>query len=491
MALQQPVNKLQIRKTTWNEGGFVDMNSLSNALMTKPYMATAITQLLGSKYMMPFLTTGLGRVASKPTLIPHEKFQWAIMGNVKQPISIVGMVYPVDGSGDAEFAGKGNSQFVVKLERRYFDLGDVVRFEDGQHCRVQEDPQYDDGVYRYTFKLISDDPTAYIAATALEAGKQVTFVTTAFEEYSEGGSTKEPSPIYFENIPTIHRKSFGVTGSAMTEAAAFDFTIDGQKLTYYCRWQEWLAMQSFMTEIDYWLMYGQKNEMSDGRIALEGKNGRPVKSGSGLLEQIAYTNSSTYTRLSEEFLLEYVLHLQLQAQAAENSHLIMMTGAGGMKEFNRAMRDKVVVSSNNTADYLMTKTGNSVTFNPNRFKTYEGILGTTITVVHNPMMDDPNTFPERDPESGLPKESYRMVFLDFGDYQGESNISVYSKGGDGKDRTFVMGYEVGMHTPPGMKESETVFRSSGLDGYKCHMLAERMLIVKNPYSCGQLKRAYA
>jgi hypothetical protein len=399
----------------------------------------------------------------------------------------------VDTPTPATNVGILNSTWTHRFEDRYFSPGDVIRYGDGSHARVMEEPFMVDGTWTYTLQLVNASPDSFVDPAAVAVGKQVAKIGTGiYEEFSDQGSgTSSPSPIYFENIMTTMRKTITVTGDALTEVAAIDFTIDGQKMTYWCAFEEWLALQELLQGAEYWLQYGEKTETPSGDFTIFGKNGRPIKAGAGFLAQIANSNQGTYTNMTEGYLQEYLMHLQMQANASSGTRFVLRTGAGGYREVQNAIKD-AVKSNPNTTDlgkYYVMRNGKSLMYAPNQWITYEGLFGTTVTVVHDPMMDNPKLFTDRDPATGLPKESFRLVFMDMSDYNGEPNIQIVHKAGNGEDRSLRYWFEAGSHAPPG--QTVTPMRSSGVDGYTQHWLKQEGIMVKNPYACGQLVKSFS
>ena len=101
-----------------------------------------------------------------------------------------------------------------------------------------------------------------------------------------------------------------------------------------------------------------------------------------------------------------------------------MDGIAGMVAFHEAMKDLVYPSGNLIYDAMVGKE-QEIGVN---FTSYNAI-GQRMTLVHNPLFDDPNLHGnDIDPATGYPKESFRMVFLNMGTTNGVSNIEKKVKG---------------------------------------------------------------
>ena len=476
------ISQLQFTRQKWNSG-LTESNNLATALMTEPeIISKTLAYAFGEKYAMQFLTMGTGRVSEKYQLIGNDQYRWPLQGHLTKSIPIVGSPTP------SSSVGINFQDFKLPLSEKYFAVGDIILFESGAQARVQAEPVQVGEGYLYTLRLVTSDSTDVLVSTDYAVGKEVSFGYTAFEEYSKGGSSKEAFPMWFQNQLTTSRMSFGMSGSAQTDVMVLNVGgREGKKGTQLWMYEkEYQFMLQWMEAAEFARWYGKYNRDTTGEIHLPGENGRPVKTGSGLLEQIAYSNVRNYTEGTEKLFREFILDLQENAKEAENQKFILFTGLGGMEEFHTAMRN-AIQASQVIDTHFVTGNGQQLTLG-GQFTTYKGLMGSEVTVAHLPMFDNPVKHKKLHPKTGRPIESYRMVALDFGMYGGESNISLLAKGADGIDRSLRSWYTAGSQTPPGVKDSGVgrVMRSSQLDGWEVHFLSETGIKLMNPLSCGQL-----
>lgn len=476
------ISQLQFTKQKWNSG-LTESNNLAQALMTEPEIVSrTLAYAFGEKYQMQFLTMGSGRVSEKFQLIGNDQYRWPLQGFLTKAIPVSGAVSP------SSNVGLNRQEFRLILAEKYFAPGDVVAFDSRTLARIQAEPvQVADG-YQYRMVLLTADDTDTLAAADYAIGAQVSFEYTAFEEYSKGGSSKESYPMWFQNQLTTSRMSFGMSGSAQTDVMVLSVGgRDGKKGTQLWMYEkEYQFMLQWMEQTERQRWYGVYNRDVNGEIHLPGENGRPVKTGSGLLEQIAYSNTRNYTEATEKLFREFMLDMMQNAKEAENKKFIAFTGLGGLDEFHRAMKNSLA-STQIIDTHFISGSGDNLTLG-GQFTTYKGLLGSEITIAHLPMLDNPVTGRKLHPLTGRPLESYRFIMLDFGMYGGESNISLIAKGADGIDRSLRSWYTAGSQTPPGVKDSGAgrVMRSSELDGWQVHFLSETGIKLINPLSCGQL-----
>lgn len=479
------ISTLQWKKMRWNSE-MTDQNSLAQALLTKPEISSTLAYAFGDKYHLQYLTMGsgrvdTGRVKDKFKTIGNAEFMWALQGMLHKSIAITGSVVP--GSNIGQYF----NTFTIPLAEKYFALGDVIAFDDKKLARVQENPFQSGNDWVYTFKIVSDSNTATITTSTTVIGKELSFEFSAFEEHSEGGSSKEAYPMWFRNQMTTSRLRHGMSGGARTDVIVLQSTKGGTakpKNLWFPEksYQHMLEWQK-MAERQRW--YGLYNRTADGEVLLPGSNGRPVLIGAGVLQQISKSNRRTYTTGSEKLYREFISDLVMNSRDSENKKFFAFTGRGGMDEFNTAMRT-AITAANIIDTHLVTRNGESLTFGTD-FTTYKGLLGTEVTVVHNPLFDDPVHNRELHPKTNLPVESYRFVILDFSDYAGEPNISMLAKGADGINRSMVMWFEAGSTTPEGGDSgTKSMMRSNSLDGYAVNFLSETAIKIINPLSCGEI-----
>ena len=473
------INGLHWKQAKLSDGSFTDSNNLATALMTQPEIYNTLAYAFGDKYYLQYLTAGSGRVAEKYKALGNVEFSHPLMGDLLKPIAI-----SATGAG----TGLGGAVFTMELAEKYFFEGCIVKFSDDSQARVQNDGIQSEGGYTYTFQLVTANPADFVATDSLAPGQVVTFMYTGYEEGSRGGGSFEAFPMWFKNQMTTMRQSWGMTGDAATDIMVLDMGKEGgSKSNLWMYASDYQKMMYWQRQTEVFRWYGKYNMSADGEINLPGNNGRPVRIGAGVLDQIADSNKRNYTTLTTKILRDYLTDLQLASKEAENKKLIMFTGAGGIQQFQDAINAE---HSNYTIvdTTFVSKHGKDMSFDNQSWTTYKGIMGTELTVVHLPLFDDKVLHTKLHPTTGLPLESYRMTFLDFSDYAGEPNISMVTKGKDGKNRAMEMWYTAGSTDPMGGGSGvKKVMRSSSFDGFECHYLSQQGIKLTNPLSCGELK----
>ena len=479
MASPTTISNLQWREADYKNSTFVDEAFLGNALMSNDEISRVLTYIEGDKYMLNYLTLGSGRTA-RPEKISGPEYRWPLMGALTHAVMINGAISPASSTPGINF-----TTFTIPFAENYFAEGDVLKVGNNQLLRVQDTPIQDGNSWLYSVAIITNNSKEFIAPEYLAEGLEVAYIGSAFEEYSEGGSSKTALPFWLRNQLTTCRKSFGMSGSADVTKLVLDFG-NGKSLWKYKQMAENEKM--WRQEDEYLMWYSRYNKTPQGEVMLPGKNGRPVRMGAGFLEQIATVNRRNYTVLTEKILKEFANDMQIMSRDVEGSKFVLFTGIDGMQAIADVLRSSI--TANNIIDTVFTSMeGQKLVFTPSRALTYRGVLNTEFTVMYNPIFDDKTKHTILNPLTGNPMESSRMVWANFGNVDGKSNISVVTRGADGVDRSMVAWYTAGSQTPDGgVSKLPNVMRSSALDGWEMHYLSEKGIMVRNPLSCGELYR---
>lgn len=441
-----------------------ESNALVTNLLKYPEIAKTLIRQY-PQYSLNYFLDGTGRFA-KEELIGENAFRWPILGRLNRPSTCTGVLTGT---------GIGNSTFTVEFEENYINPNDVVRFADESQAIVMGEPVPSLGGYTFSFILQTNDPTAVITAAAVAAGLTANTVGSAFPEGSDRGYENHVYPDWYINHIGINRKSKSITGSALTDITWIEN--GGQRVWFFT--DEKLMREEFMyqKELDSW--YSTSTMDANGNSTVIGTDGKPIVKGDGILRQIDAANVDTYNgTLTEKMLTDFLAQLALNT-GNKNAHWLVFTGTAGKVAFHEAMKDLVYPAGNLIYD---ANVGAETEIGVN-FTSYNA-LGYRLTLVHNPLFDDPNLHGNNiDPVSGFPKESFRMVFLDMGTTDGVSNIERKVKGAGGIDRGMIIKYIPGMVNPFDQKSMNA---ANARDAFTCEILCESGIIVRNPLSCGQL-----
>lgn len=467
------INNLQLYRGQKFDG-LVDSNKLSNAFLTEPEIVNkTLSFVFGYQYSNPIslLTGGIG----KTQYINNSEFRWYLAGDLERPSVIVENLE----SGNST-PGIGGSTFQVKLKDDQFVSGEVLIPNSREFpVIVMGDRIHDGDGFIYTLALLDgkSDPTKFMPPSLLEPGKEFSKDFSAYEEgSSRSGITTYNSPFELRNRLSIHRKHYEMTGSAATDVMIIKMKdqLSGRESFLWENVAEWTMLQQWYREIDRALVYNRFGQTP-------GANGRPTLTGAGLREQIAPANKREFNvnGLTENVIAEFLLDLSYNIIDQPNRKFVALCGEGFMSLFDRAMKN-VIRGWTLVDTKFISGSGQDLTLG-GQFTTYKGVNGIEVTLMHYPVYDDPVHNRELNPLTGRPLESYRATFIEFGQYDGQNNITKVAKSG----REQLMWYNGGSTSPDGGKNSKGQFGSK-YDGYQVEVLSEIGIKLHNPLSCGEL-----
>jgi hypothetical protein len=477
------LNNLQLYKTKYFSD-LVDENMLSNALLTEPHKVSTVLSYIFGRYensTVDFLTAGLG----KTIVTENRQYEWPVMIESDKAIVIKQAKWQGSVVASTDTPGINGTPIQLYLGEKWFGPGAILELDDKDfQVRVMGVPYQDGNDWVYTVVIANGNAASYILPSLLTPGKQVSRGGSAYEEYSEEADiVNYQTPFKLRNHLTTMRLSYDITGSALSTVMVIAMRDPKTKKTSYLwsDYQEWIALRQWYNTIDRQLVYSKYNSNADGTTDLIGTNGRPVYIGSGLLEQISPSNRQSYTTLTADLMEDFLFNLSYNILGTNERKFVALTGEMGMKEFDRVLKAKA--SSYSLIDtHFVTGSGQDLTLG-GQFTTYKMLNGVELTLKHFPLYDNIVYNRKLHPVSGKPLESYRMTFLDFGNRDGESNISKVVR----KNREMVMWHTGGSAAPgTGFSKSINTLRSNAKDGYQVHFLSEQGIMVKDPTSSGEL-----
>ena len=479
------LNNLVLYKGKWFSD-LVDTAKISVASQQNPYQVSQVLSYVfgtkdnGYSTSIDMLTGGLGNVMT----IDQPSWEWQVMIDADRAVTIRDAKWNGSSITSTSTAGLGNTPILLWLEDNWFGPGAILEFDNKDfQVRVSGAPYQDGNMYVYTCFIADGNPASYVPAEYLEAGRQVSRLASAYEEYSEESDILNYNTHFkMRNYLTTVRLSYDITGSAFSTvmAVALKDPKSGKTSYLWSTFQEWKAMREWYKRCERFGVYAKSNVNKDGSCNLKGSNGRPVFIGAGLLEQIAPSNRRFYTKLTAELLEDFLSDLSYNILGTNERKFIALTGEMGMREFDRVLKEKVT-QMNLMDTIFVTGSGDNLTFG-GQFKTYKMTNGIELTLKYFPLYDDTTYNRMLHPVSLKPLESYRMTFIDLGRRDGEANLVKVVH----KDREFVNWCVAGAVTPAGYGHSNSEVRSNAKDGYSVNFLGEMGWFVRDPRGCGEL-----
>lgn len=464
MPFESPVGgtNISVQKVLYNDTAMTDMNSLSNAMLSKPsQLSPLITFLAGRddrRFPLSFLSEGLNNVES----IDNLEYEYRIQTRKLQ-------TRPLHSTNSNSNLGLGNSEFELVFPDKWFIFPYILVNGEGEQVRIMAQPEAAPGNngYIYRVRLVNPSPTAVLTTGFTAGDLWAQMFAPVGVDGSRGNAANWQTPGKVRNKLTTVRKSYHMSGNAKDYAMEFTLPVKGGFTKKWMDYEEYQHMLAFKEECELYYWYGQRTYGVDGIVPMLDENGQPVVIGPGLLEQI--TNQETYSVMTEVQLKNIIGDLFYGMTDASQKNITLYTGTGGAREFDEALKNHFGSTVNSWKSSGETRfingSGRSLGFT-GYFKSYEHIDGHTVNVVKVPLFDQGALAAARDkhPVTGYSLESYRMVFVDQSSYDGMNNLRLINKAGREHMRWCVAGSVV----PRGFESTSA--RASDVDGASVHML---------------------
>jgi len=460
---------MRVLKTYYNDSQMTDTNSLVNALMEKPTeLSPIITHLAGRedrKFPLTMLTEGVGNTVS----IDRFEYEYRVKSHTQH-------IRPVVTALGAD-QGAGGQIFTVTFPDKWFVFPYTLVSQSGVLCRIMAEPRAVNNGYEYDLKLVNPSTTLVVPTADVAAGAMWgQLYANVGVDFSRGNASNWSAPGLVRNKIGTVRKSYHMSGNAKDYVAEFELpTKEGSTTKLWMDYEEYQHMLHFKQECELMYMYGEKTYDDNGVTTMTDENGQPVISGPGLLQQII--NKDTYSTLTETKLKNIIGDLFYGMTDAAQKQITLYTGTGGMREFDEAMKSHFGASANSFKvggeNRFITGSGRSLGLS-GYFTSYEHVDGHVVNVVKHDMFDHGPVAQARakHPVTGYSLESYRMVFVDNSNYDGQANIQMINK----KGREYLRWAVAGSVVPKGFNESD--LRASDVDGASVHMLKTAGIVLK-------------
>jgi hypothetical protein len=305
---------------------------------------------------------------------------------------------------------------------------------------------------KYTLQLNAVTDKTVVPLSEMVAGtKWVELNTFNAESESRGTAFKRVAPGKFKNQMSVIRLSHQWAGNAANKVMPIKISHEGKKdMDLWMDFEHYQFERAWLEECEHLFWYSRYNRKASGTIDLKDLlTGKVIPTGAGLLEQI--NNYSTYSTLTYNYLQNTVANALFGQSDTDGMSITLYTGRGGMREFDAAMKTSGTIQNllaqggGNIADKFVGGSNYNLV-SMGFFDAVYLVDGYYVKVKHNPIFDYGRRALKSPlhPDTGYPLESYRMVFVDDGVYDGESNLQVVAE----KGRRFLHGVVPGMAPLP-------------------------------------------
>ena len=447
-----PKLEYQVQESIFDAKSMLDETNFYHQRQGSPSELTKkLTYILGDYNKRNPISTmtmgGVGYNESRSAIeLDDVQFTYPVMGRDDKASITFDSLY-VDG----DKPGIGNQPFYLIFGDNWIKRFYTIQSERGEQAYVLEDGEpLPTGGYRYKVQLNPAGPTDYCPVDQTAQGvKWIELFTSVAESESRTTESKMAMPGMFKNQMSFMRTGMTWAGNAANKIMKIQVQTDKGTSNVWMDFFMWQFEKRWMDDCEHFYWYSRYNRLVDGSIPLKDlMTGKVIPTGSGILEQIA--NKSTFSKLSYNTLVNKVGDALFGQSDSGNMSLTLMTGTGGMREFDRVMKEAGAtmigpLGAGDIASKFVTGTGRNLALG-GFFDTMYHIDGYVIKVKLNQTFNTGRVAlaSPLHPESGLPLESYRMVFLDDSDVDGQPNIQHVAQ----KGRSFIQKVMPGMAPMP-------------------------------------------
>ena len=455
------------RVTHYNDQQKTDVANISSALLSQPEKLSPMLTFLGGKeddrFPLTMLTEGVGNVRS----IEKLEYEYDVMTRLRK-------TRPVVAASPSSDIGKGGAFFKVTFPDKWFIKDYVLVSRTGVQARIMSQPVPNGSNWDYTLRLVSPDPSATMPTADVAAGSTfASLFAPVGTDWSRGNASNWEAPAQIRHKLTTVRKSYSMSGNATKEVMEINLPTKNGSSKFWMDFAEWQYMLQWKEECENYYWYGEQSYDAKGNTPMLDENGQPVVIGPGLLEQIQ--NKETYSILTTEKIKSLIRDVFYGMTDGQNKQITLYTGIGGAEEFDNAMKAEL-----NATTYRQFNDGKFVSGSGRNlelggfFTTYQHVDGHVIRVVKVPLFDHGAyaLAGRKHPRTGLPLESYRMVFVDQSNYNGEPNLQMVSR----KGREMIRWAVSGSTLPTGYPGNDQ--RASDIDGCSVHFLKVAGIVLK-------------
>lgn len=456
-----PEGRIRVSEMHYNDEQMTTTNSIYRALLQNPTKIVPMLTFLGGeedkRFPLSWMTEGVGNSVSIDTL----EYEYDIMTRVNPARALAVTV------GGGSPLGTGGAMFNLPFPDKWLIPGYTIVAKSGVQVRIMGQPTPNGTYWNYPCKIVENNSTTSVPATDLVQGTQWAMLYAAVGvDFSRGLASNWAAPSKIRQKLTTCRKSYSFSGNAKDTVVSFQVPKEGGGMTnYWMDFEEWQYMLQFKMEKEMLYWYASQSYNAAGETGLVDENGSPIIIAPGLLAQIP--NKATYAELTTSMLDGLMTDIFFGMSDAQNKQITLYTGTGGAREFDRALKDQ---NSNNAyrqsdVSRFIVGTGRNLK-STGFFTTYDHVDGYTLNVVRVPLFDHGAVaqVSPLHPESGLPLESYRMVFVDQSRYSGKPNLMMVHRKGREMLRWCVSGSII----PNGFSGNDS--RATDVDGASVHML---------------------
>lgn len=451
--------RFQVQQDIFDAKAMLDENNFYAARHGSPAeLTTKLTWLLGdSTKSFPLAMATMGDIVSadggfkktnsKVKELSDIQFTWPVMSRLNKACPVA--VAPASLLN----VGLGNQPFTLTFTDNWLKRNYMIESPLGVQAYVLGDPIKVNEGFQYTLQLNAVADSVSVPASELAVGTLWSDLNTFnAESESRGTEFKRVAPGKYKNQMSIIRMSHQWAGNSANRVMSISINAEGKApISLWMDFEQYQFERAWLEEVEHMFWYSRYNRRANGEIPLKDVfTGKSIPTGAGILEQV--NNYTTYTRLTYTFLQNVVANAFFGQSDTDGISITLYTGRGGMREFDRAMKESGTIQNilaqggGAAADKFIKGDSNYDLLSTGFFSAMYHIDGYYIKVKHNPIFDYGRRAVKSPlhPETGFPLESYRMVFIDDGMFDGEPNLQFVAE----KGRRMLHGVVAGLTPMP-------------------------------------------
>lgn len=417
--------KYQVQEQVFDAKSLLDEQNFYHQNHGKPSELTSkLTYILGDynkNYPISMMT--LGNIASPSASVELDdvQFTYPVIGRDDKASSIAYTSYT-----STDKPGLGFSPFYLYFEDNWIKRYYIIESPRGVQAYVLEDPVQEGNYWKYKVQLDPAEEDDYCPVSELQPScLWVDLNVHVAESESRGSRSKMTSTGSWKNQMGFIRASMEWAGNSANRTMNVSVETDKGATKVWMDFFMWQFEKRWLNECEHAYWYSRYNRLADGSIPLKDLlTGKVIPRGSGLLEQIQH--KSTFSRLTHNSLVNKIGDALFGQSDTANMTITLHTGKGGIRDFDRAMKEagvSLIADFGNVADKFITGSGRELALG-GFFSSFYHVDGYLIKVKYNPIFDHGRIALKspKHPETGFPLESHRLVFIDDSDYDGQPNI---------------------------------------------------------------------
>lgn len=457
MANPTPRLRYQVTEEIFDPKSMLDEDNFYSQRQGHPSELTRkLTYILGDynkNYPISLMTLGgigyegnaLKRAAVE---LDDPQYTYPVMGRLSKASIVVKTDYNASSQ-----AGIGNQPFFLYFNDNWIKRFFFIHSAKGIRAYVLQDPEYVGGYWQYKCQMDPALPGDYVPFSEVNEGAAwIALHTGVSESRSRSTETGMVMPGSYKNQMGFMRAGMSWAGNAAEKVMKINVKTDKGETDVWMDYFMWQFEMEWLSQCEHAYWYSRYNRQANGEVLLKDvATGKIVPQGSGMLEQIQ--NKSSYSTLTYDFLTNQIGDALFGQSDTSNMSITLHTGRGGMRSFDTAIKAAGGTILQNIqaviGDKFITGTGYHLALGGYFDQMYH-IDGYYIKVKHNPIFDMGKVAMAQQaggyihPLTGWPLESYRMVFIDDADYDGQPNIQHVAQ----KGRSFLHGIIPGLTKMP-------------------------------------------